>query len=49
MVRPRRLGYSIYTFFLTLSSMITMMLLMTMNGWVNISVGVGYTIGYAIS
>lgn len=29
--------------------MITMMLLMTMNGWVNISVGVGYTIGYAIS
>lgn len=26
--------------------MITMMLLMTMNGWVNIAVGTGYTIGY---
>lgn len=29
--------------------MITMMLLMTMNGWVNISVGIGYTIGYGIT
>ncbi|CAD8133835.1 unnamed protein product [Paramecium octaurelia] len=45
----RRIGFSIYQFFLTLSSMITMMLLMTMNGWVNIAVGVGYTIGYGIT
>ena len=29
--------------------MITMMLLMTMNGWVNIAVGIGYTIGYGIT
>lgn len=40
---------AIWYFFYTTSSIMVMMLIMTMNGYVNVAVGVGLTIGYIVT
>ncbi|KAM3143752.1 hypothetical protein pb186bvf_004248 [Paramecium bursaria] len=44
-----RLFYGLYHTILSLSSIILMMLIMTMNVWVNISCALGLTLAYALT
>jgi uncharacterized protein YneF (UPF0154 family) len=39
----------VWYFFFTLSNIIIMLLIMTMNGYVNITLALGLTLGYAIT
>ena len=43
-----RLLYTFYFFIQSISNIFVMMIMMTMNGYVNLCVGLGLTIGYLI-
>ena len=47
--RSERIFYGLYHTILSLSSIILMMLIMTMNVWVNVSCALGLTLAYALS